>query len=108
MSFWDDLYARTGLRPAGDPPGPDGEHRCPSCDVVVIGVHSCTQHWEDPSYGLTGSTTTTCTLLDDGTMFVSKCGESSASGIGAVMLMGSPTVEKWFMGLDPDGEETPR
>lgn len=82
------------------------EHRCPRCDVQVVDSHECTEHWEDPDYGLKGYSTTRC-RVENGQMFVSELGGHDVSGIGAVMLMGSEVVEQWFMGMGADPDEIP-
>ena len=69
-------------------------------------THECTRNWERPEYGMTGSQQTRAAVIN-GRLAITSAGSSSASGVGAVMAMGSPMIEKWYMEREPDPADVP-
>jgi hypothetical protein len=77
-------------------------NRCPLCNAEVIDTHECSEDYTVPEYGITGHNWARCTVVDQ-RLLVASGGDSIATGIGAVMAMGSPTIEEWYLNLGSKG-----
>lgn len=80
------------------------ENHCPACGDDVVDTHECTEQWEEPDEGRSGSETTRCEVRH-GRLLVSVSGESSTDPLHLALQGGG--AEAFLMGQSPDPAEIP-